>query len=126
MTFLEKNSDIVSRLSSKHRLDKSLVENMITHTFASIRECMAMEEMPNILLHNWGRFKPKLGYIERKLLNYSIHLKKGGILNEHKFLRLRAFLNAYKRLCIEENKEPVDFSYLEEQINIYNERESKE
>lgn len=127
MTFLEKNSDIVSRLSSKHRLDKALIEDMILHTFSSIKECMSMEEMPNILLHNWGRFTPKLTYIEKKLLGYSLHLKKGGILNENKYLRLKAFLNAYARLCIEENKTPVDFNYLEEQIEIYNARkESKE
>ena len=125
MTFFEKNEDIINNLSSKHRLNKDLVEEMIGHTFLSIRECMGMEEMPNILLHNWGRFFPRLRYIEEKLLTYQLHLKKGGILNESKYNRLKAFFNAYVRLCEEEKRTQVNLEYIIEQLKLYEEREKE-
>lgn len=125
MTFFEKHEDIVNNLSSKHRLNKDLVEQMISHTFLSIKECMGMEEMPNILLHNWGRFFPRLRYIEEKLLAYQLHLKKGGILNESKYNRLKAFFNAYNRLCDEEKRNKVNLEYITEQLKLYEEREKE-
>ncbi len=126
MTFYDKNEDIINALSSKHRVERDLIEQMINHTFLSVREAMALEEMPNILLHNWGRFFPRLRHIENKLLKYSIYLRKGGILNDYNFKRLRAFLSAYDRLCNESKRVKKDFEYLKEQVIIYEARNRDE
>ena len=90
---INSDKEIINSLSVKHRINPETVETVINHCLKSIKECIAMDDMPNILIHNWGRFKPS----------------KPGLDNRF----YRALIN------MENNPERVDLQALEKMIKVY-------
>jgi len=90
---INSDKEVINSLSVKHRINPDAVETIINHCLKSIKECIAMNDMPNILIHNWGRFKPS----------------KPGLDNRF----YRALIN------MEENPERVDLQTLEKMIKVY-------
>lgn len=96
--------DVINSLSLKYRINKSLTISSIDHIFNQIKEKMGDEDLPNVLVHNWGRFKPNIKYLRYKVKNLYKYINENNPRQEH-FERLRRYIKAYKRLCKEEEVE---------------------
>lgn len=125
MNFYEKNQDIIGQLSSKYRLERDVVEALISHTFLSIRECISMDDMPNILLHNWGRFSARATTLEKRILNFQNMIDRDvTLLTKERAFRLRKYILAYIRVCEETKRTPIEG--LENLLNIVNSKSDEE
>jgi hypothetical protein len=61
---MAKNSDLFDQISDQLGLSKTLVEIIITHQFRFLKAEMQSPELPSILLHNLGTFRPRKGRVE--------------------------------------------------------------
>jgi uncharacterized protein YbgA (DUF1722 family) len=119
MNFYEKNQDLIGHLSSKYRLNRDVVEKLVSHSFLSIRECIAMEDMPNILIHNWGRFSIQPSRLEKKFLKFKEELNNNPeLITEESISKIKKYLKAYERICLEEERTPINC--IEELKNFIN------
>lgn len=106
--------DIINNLSLKYRVNNNLTVSSIDHVFNEIKSKMGQENLPNILIHNWGRFKPNIRYLKYKIKNLYKSIKENGSKGDQ-FDRLTKYITVYKRLCSEEKIE-----FTEEFIKIEN------
>ncbi len=116
------NSDkaIINSLSVKHRVNPETVELIIDHCLKSIKDCMVMEDMPNILIHNWGRFKPNKGSLDNRF--YSILNLAEKDPNKIDWHTAEYMLKAYDRIIKEDNlTSSIGADKLREIINNRNE-----
>jgi len=67
----KKLTEIVSRISNKNSLTTKDTDEIISHFFKEMRETIKRPDMPEILVHNFGRFKPKVWRLE-KIKGYCI------------------------------------------------------
>lgn len=124
--FYESNQDIINKLSIKHRVNNQIVEECISHVFKEIKNKMAGDDYPNILIHGWGRFKPSLAYMKYKIRYLYKYIQETEVDETNAHTRLTHLIKAYDRLCIEEKKILFkEFNTIKEYINNYNEQESK-
>lgn len=61
----KKLTEIVSRISNKNSLTTKDTDEIISHFFKEMREAIKRPDMPEILVHNFGRFKPKTWRLEK-------------------------------------------------------------
>lgn len=106
--------DLINNLSLKYRTNKSLTISSIDHVFNELKSKMGEDDLPNILIHNWGRFKPNVKYLRYKIKNLYKSIKENSPKGEQ-LERLKKYIVAYKRLSKEEG---IEFS--EEFIEIEN------
>jgi nucleoid DNA-binding protein len=121
---LHTDKEIINSLSVKHRLNPEVIENIIEHSLKSIKECISMEDMPNILIHNWGRFKPNKKSLDVKFYKtlQSLEINPETI----EWNTIKYMLKAYDRIIKEDNLESsVGANKIREIINNRNE-EKKE
>jgi uncharacterized Fe-S cluster-containing protein len=121
--YINRDKDIINILANKYKLNSNEVENILTHAMKSIKNYMASDEMPNILLHNWGRFKPNLFALEKrfKLLYLSLE-KDPEKIKEIDKKRYFNYIQVYERLLVEEKEEEGIYYKLIK--NLLNEQES--
>jgi nucleoid DNA-binding protein len=99
------NKEIINALAVKHRIDASLVKEVIEHSLKCVKECMEMPEMPNILLEGLGRYKPCKRTIDRKFTNLTLFLRKDPEnINKVDWERIKILLSTYERIAKEEKK----------------------
>ena len=113
----DKFDDVFNNLSSKYRVNKSHTIASVDHVFREIKRLLGDDNYPNVLIHNWGRFKPNLGYLKHKILNvYKYAVEHNGRIEY--YYRLEKYVAAYKRLCKEECIEYTQqFIDIEEEVN---------
>lgn len=97
------DKEIINSLSVKHRLNAEVVEDIINHCLKSIKECIADENMPSILIHNWGRFKVNKKSIDVKFYKALEHLEN----NPEKidWENLEKLIKVYDRVIVEDKLE---------------------
>ena len=100
----DKVDDIINNLSSKYRVNKTITTSSIDHIFNQIKNKIGEESFPNVLIHNWGRFKPNARYFTYKIRNLYKYTQENNPRPEH-YERLRKYIKAYKRICTEEKIE---------------------
>lgn len=98
------NNLIINKLSVKHKLSPELIDLCINHTFNEIKNSISDINIPNVMISNWGRFYPKLSEIEHKIIQGLNHYNF--MLPDYKYETIINLLNAYERICKEENKKP--------------------
>lgn len=96
--------DIINNLSLKYRINKSITTSSIDHIFSEIKNKLGEESFPNVLIHNWGRFRPNVRYFTYKIRNLYKYIKESNPRQDH-YDRLRKYIKAYKRICKEEKIE---------------------
>jgi len=106
--------DLINNLSLKYRTNKSLTISSIDHIFNELKSKMGEDDLPNILIHNWGRFKPNVKYLRYKIKNLYKSIKENNPKGEQ-LERLKKYIIAYKRLSKEEG---IEFS--EEFVEVEN------
>ena len=106
--------DLINNLSLKYRTNKSLTISSIDHVFNELKSKMGEDDLPNILIHNWGRFKPNVKYLRYKIKNLYKSIKENSPKGEQ-LERLKKYIVAYKRLSKEEG---IEFS--EEFVEVEN------
>lgn len=109
--------DIINNLSSKYRVNKKNTIESIDHVLRELKRKMGDDDYPNILIHNWGRFKPNVRYLKYKILNVFEYAETTNGRIEY-YERLNKYIKAYKRICKEDHIEYTeDFIKIEERIN---------
>lgn len=104
--FIETNKEIINNLANKHRLNPEIIESIVLHSFKCIKECMGMDEMPSILIHNWGRFKPSKTVLDRKFKVLLMYLNKyPEKVNDINWDIIKRYLSVYDRILKEDEKE---------------------
>lgn len=63
----KKLTEIVSRISNKNSLTTKDTDEIITHFFKEMREALKNPEMPEVLVHNFGRFKAAQWRLEKAI-----------------------------------------------------------
>lgn len=94
---LDLDKETINILSIKYRLNASTIESIVDHSLKCIKECMVMDEMPNILIHNLGRFKPQKSLLDSK------------------FISTVNFVEKYP-----EKANTVDWKYIKNLLEVYN------
>ena len=99
---LHTDKETLNILSVKHRLSADVIEDIVNHGLQSIKECMVMDDMPNILIHNFGRFKPSKTKIDKKFESAlrQIDNNKTESIN---WQEIERYLKVYDRILVEEN-----------------------
>lgn len=122
---LHNDKETINILSVKHRLKPEVVEDIINHSLKCIKECMSMEEMPGILIHNLGRFKPSKSLLDRKFNSIIGYIEKDpNNYNKVNWSIVMNHIKVYDRLMKEEQEqESKAVSKIKEIINKRNERE---
>lgn len=115
------DKEIINVLAAKHRVNPEKVQEIVNHSFKCIKECIAMDEMPNILIHNWGRFKPCKTTFDKKFrITYRFLLKDNTNYYKLDLEKINRYFKIYDRILIEENKKEsktvTDLKRLIEQI----------
>lgn len=59
-----KNSNLYDQIAKELGISKVLVEIVVRHQFTYLKNQMQSTELPSILLHNLGTFRPRKGRIE--------------------------------------------------------------
>ena len=81
---------------------------------------MVMEDMPNILIHNWGRFKPNKKSLDVKFYNILDNIEKNN--SDVDWYTITYMLKAYDRIIKEDKlKSSAAADKLREIINNRNE-----
>lgn len=116
---LHLDKEIINSLSVKHRVKAEIIESIINHGLKSIKECMSMDDMPNILLHNLGRYKPSKYLLDKKFTMVMRFIEKdpnNALKIDWDIIRYQ--IKAYDRILIEENvEESESASKIREIIN---------
>ena len=103
--FIDSNKEIINNLANKHRVNSEVIESIVLHSFKCIKECMSMDEMPSILIHNWGRFKPNKASLDKKFKIILLYLNKyQDRFDTINWDPLRRYLKVYDRLLKEDKK----------------------
>lgn len=63
----KKLTEIVSRVSNKNSLTTRDTDEIIDHFFKEMRENLKKPEMPEVLIHNFGRFKPQTWRLKKDI-----------------------------------------------------------
>lgn len=75
---MDKNKKIlINKTAVKFQVRNALVEDAVDHAFKMIKNLTASEELPKILIHNFGTFKPSLVRIN-KTIYYKIKKYREG------------------------------------------------
>ena len=61
---MAKNSDLYEKLAEELGISKVLVEVVVNHQFRFLKKEMQSPELPSILLHGLGTFRPRKGRVE--------------------------------------------------------------
>ena len=101
---LHTDRETINFLSVKHRLNPEVVEKIIDHSLQCIKECMVMEDMPNILIHNWGRFKPNKKALDVKFHKILSRIQKGN--DDIDWEAIKHMLKVYDRIVEEDDLTP--------------------
>jgi hypothetical protein len=111
--------DVINNLCSKYRINKSIATSSIDHVFNEIKNKIGDDGFPNVLIHNWGRFRPNVRYFTYKIKSLYKFIRESNPRQDH-YDRLNKYITAYKRICKEEK---IEFG--EEFIEIENFIKSK-
>lgn len=65
-----KTEDIINMVAIKYKVESEVVESVIDHMFSEIKRSMGSDEMPDILIYNWGRLKLHPGLIQHKIVKF--------------------------------------------------------
>lgn len=106
---LHTDKETLNILSVKHRMSSEVVEDIINHGLQSIKECMIKDEMPNILIHNLGRFKPSKTKIDKKFESALRQIESNKLENVN-WDEVERYLKAYDRILIEEGYKESEYS----------------
>lgn len=118
----DKVDEIINNLSIKHRVSKNITTLAIDHVFKEIRNKIGDDSCPNVLIHNWGRFKPNIRYIEYKIKNLYKLIKEQGVKGDQ-FIRLEKYIKTYRRISKEEKIEfNNEFLEIEKYLKESNEK----
>lgn len=118
---LQTDKETINILSVKHRVNSDTVENIINHSLKCIRECMQMEEMPNVLIHNWGRFRPVKYIMEYKFTQLLSKINNKQVVTDDEWLECQNLLKVYNRIIVEEKqKEFLNIESIREILNSKN------
>lgn len=64
----KKLKEIINKVSNKNSLPAEETEEILEHFFKEMREAIKSDEMPTILIHNFGRFYPRINMVEHAYL----------------------------------------------------------
>lgn len=109
--------EIIKNLSIKYRIPESSIKLIIDHTFSNIKASMADENLPSVLVHNFGRFKVNRRYLVHKIRAVFKYTQENDVRIEY-YERLSKYLKAHKRICKEDDHEYSDeFIQIEQIVN---------
>jgi predicted RNase H-like nuclease len=102
---LHNDKELINILSVKHRLNPEVIDKIINHGLKSIKECMMLDDMPGILIHNLGRFKPSKSSLDRKFrVMHAFVEKDPNNSDKVDWNDMQRYLKVYDRILKEENK----------------------
>ncbi len=117
---------LVNVVSIKYKIEPKVVIKIMHHVFKETKSCMSDDLLPNILLHNFGRIKPRpydITKMIKKLHNgvlYIIENNGSPLTLQTKLERLKVLVESYKRIVLEERIEnPLDLNNIVEIIERY-------
>lgn len=61
---MAKNSDLYEKIAKELGVSKVLVEIVVRHQFRFLKKEMQSADLPSILLHGLGTFRPRKGRVE--------------------------------------------------------------
>lgn len=97
--------NIYNKISIKEQVEIKKIESIIENVFLKIRTDLSSDNYPNILIKDFFRFEPRIYKLEKKLLEYLSNVINKDYKTYENFITK---INSYKRLCKEQNKEPLE------------------
>ena len=96
---------IINNLSVKYKLNPKVIEDVISHSLKCIKDCICMDEMPDIMIHNLGRFKASLIIMEMRFKNFIIN-NENNALKDFDIDVMNRLIKVYDRK-VKEDKKPT-------------------
>jgi hypothetical protein len=81
------------------------VKDSVEHVFKSTKECIQLDSMPKILIHNFGTFKPNIHFINKKLSWVKKRYEENKITKEEYHEKSTYLENVLNRIKKENGKE---------------------
>lgn len=108
---MDYSGEIIRNLSIKYRTPEVGIKLIMDHVFSEVKSSMGNDDLPEILIHNFGRFKINYRHVKHKILGIykSIDAIDYKLSNYQRVSKLAA---AYRRICKENNLE-LDLEVLE-------------
>lgn len=94
---------IINNLSVKYKLNPKVIEDVISHSLKCIKDCICMDEMPDIMIHNLGRFKASLIIMEMRFKNFIIN-NENNALKDFDIDVMNRLIKVYDRKVKEDKK----------------------
>lgn len=93
---------ISNSVSKKHRVDKELVRIAFTSVFKSIKINLQREDMPKVIVPNFGTFRVKRARLDCKIKNYIKRYRENKTSYEDVCDKIRKLWPVRRRLQLEE------------------------
>lgn len=116
---MDYTKEIIIKLSEKYRIPEVSVKLIIDHVLSEVKNKLSSDDLPEVLLHNFGRFQVSIKALESKIIGVFTYADNNNGRIEY-YQRLNRYIKAYKRICKENNKE-----YSQRFIDIENKVNSK-
>ena len=113
---IEYHKSIVKTLSLRHRIDEIFIESMVDHVLKEAKNSMGKEELPDVLIHNFGRFSIRKGWLVRRIREAHIHLGVNPDVRLDMCEKILILIKAYKRKCKEDKHDPLPYILEVEEI----------
>lgn len=99
MNLDKKLTEIINKVSNRNSIPAAELEKALDHFFSEMRKQMISKNVPEVLIHNFGRFSPKSGIV--KLMGEKMKdeqmLERGKIIEKAKHVRNEFNRNSKKR-----------------------------
>lgn len=116
---MDHSKEIIKNLSLKYRIPEITIKLAVDHVLSEVKNKMGDENLPEVLIHNLGRFQVNKRYLSNKIKGVFRWAEENDGRIEY-YERLQKYVKAYRRICKEDNEE-----FTEEFINIENKVNSK-
>lgn len=67
MKWSEQILEIFRKVAEENEVEPFQVQDALEHTFKRVKECMQSDDMPKVLLHSFGTFRPTLKNLRKNI-----------------------------------------------------------
>lgn len=99
---MDYTKEIIVKLSEKYRIPEVSVKLIVDHVLSEVKNKLSSDDLPDVLLHNFGRFQVNPKSLENKIIgSFTWAYNNNGRIEYYE--RITRYIKAYKRIC-KENK----------------------